>query len=83
MSSAELRRLAQSSRFDLWRTDELKSALVSVENELRRRRAAAEGRPRAISIRLQIYRQRLQRELDRRSAGEATPAGRAPDRQTF
>ncbi|MEU8226130.1 hypothetical protein [Kribbella sp. NPDC048915] len=69
MRSTDLRRLAHETRFDAWRTDELRAALASVDDELGLPRQRPDDRPRTLNIRLQIYRQRMQRELTRRAAG--------------
>jgi hypothetical protein len=70
MTSVYLGRLAHTTRFDSWRTEELAAALASLEDEIGERWERPEGGPRVLNIRLQVYRQRLQRELDRRAAGE-------------
>lgn len=64
---AYLDRLANSARLESWRTDELREALAALDDEMGERRQPRDGGPRVISIRLQIYRQRLQRELDQRT----------------
>ena len=71
MTAAYLDRLAHSARLDSWRTEELASALASVDDEIGERRESQGDGPRVLNIRLQIYRQRLQRELDQRSAAGA------------
>ncbi|HEY9337428.1 MAG TPA: hypothetical protein VIQ79_23510 [Kribbella sp.] len=68
MTSAYMDRLAHSARFDSWRTDELADALASLDAEVGERCEQPQGGPRTLNIRLQIYRQRLQRELDHRTA---------------
>lgn len=67
MDSRYLDRLARSARFDTWRTEELTEALAMLDQVAADRTQAA-GRPRVINIRLQVYRQRLLRELDERAA---------------
>jgi hypothetical protein len=67
MESEYLDRLARSARFDTWRTEELTEALAMLD-QVAAGRAEATGRPRVINIRLQVYRQRLLRELNERSA---------------
>lgn len=69
MTAAYLDRLAHSARFDSWRTEELADALASLDVEIGERWESPDGGPRVLNIRLQVYRQRLQRELDRRAAG--------------
>jgi hypothetical protein len=59
--SAYLDRLAHSAYFDSWRTEELNEALAAIDDAL-------VERPGALNLRFQIYRQRLQRELDHRAA---------------
>ncbi|MGZ0153572.1 hypothetical protein ACXJJ3_41345 [Kribbella sp. WER1] len=67
-TSAYLDRLGRSATFDSWLTTELSEALASLDTELTERSRSPDGGPRVINIRLQIYRQRLQRELDQRAA---------------
>lgn len=69
MTVAYLDRLAHSVRFDSWRTEELVDALASLDAQISERWQSQEGGPRVLNIRLQVYRQRLERELDRRAAG--------------
>ncbi|MEV0790300.1 hypothetical protein [Kribbella sp. NPDC050459] len=71
MTSVYLDRLAHSTRFDAWRTEELTAALASLDAEIDERWSPRQGGPRVLNIRLQIYRQRLQRELDQRAADES------------
>lgn len=70
MDSNYLDRLARSDRFDSWQTEELLEALVVLDD------AADEhprtGEPPVLKIRLQIYRQRLLRELNQRAAHRET-----------
>jgi hypothetical protein len=67
-SAAYLDRLAHSVHFDSWLTEELADALVSLDDEIDERRQPRQGGPRVLNIRLQVYRQRVQRELDQRAA---------------
>jgi hypothetical protein len=68
MTSVYLDRLAHSARFDSWRTEELAAALASVDEGIDEGLSPSQSGPRVLNIRLQIYRQRLQRELDHRAA---------------
>ncbi|WP_327635129.1 hypothetical protein OHB24_34775 [Kribbella sp. NBC_00482] len=67
MITRYLDRLARSSHFGSWRTDELNDALSAIEDALVERRPPPGGGPGVLNIRFQIYRQRLQRELDHRA----------------
>ncbi len=67
MATRYLDRLASSAHLDSWRTDELSDALAVVDDALDGRPPPGEG-PGVVNIRFQIYRQRLQRELDHRAA---------------
>lgn len=68
MTAAFLERLAHSAHLDSWRTEELAAALVCVDEEMGECRHRQGDGPGTMNIRLQIYRQRLRRELDHRSA---------------
>ncbi|TCC21609.1 hypothetical protein [Kribbella sindirgiensis] len=68
MEIGYLERLAGSERLDTWRTEELTGALATLDDAIGERRQPADGGPRVLSIRLQIYRQRVQRELRERGA---------------
>jgi hypothetical protein len=70
MTSGYLERLAHSARLDSWPTEELLAALASVDDEIGARCQPRGDGPRVLNIRLQIYRQRLQRELGQRTAAE-------------
>jgi len=68
-----LDRLARSEQLSSWQLSELAAALAMLEALANNQRRPA-GEARVIDIRLQIYRQRLRRELARRAAGqEETP----------
>lgn len=67
MDSSYLDRLARSARFDSWGTEELSEALAMLDDASNDGPRAGAG-PRVINIRLQIYRQRLLRELKERAA---------------
>ncbi len=66
MDSKYLDRLARSARFDSWQTMELTEALAMLDDAAADRPQVG-SRPQVVSIRLQIYRQRLLRELDERA----------------
>ncbi|TDO48319.1 hypothetical protein EV651_12385 [Kribbella sp. VKM Ac-2571] len=68
MITGYLDRLAHSSHFDSWQTEELKDALVTVDDAILDSARPTGHGPGAVSIRFEIYRQRLQRELDHRAA---------------
>lgn len=68
MVTRYLDRLARSAHFDSWRTDELRDALTAIDDGLVDRRLPPGGGVGSPNIRFQIYRQRLQRELDHRAA---------------
>ncbi|TCC07787.1 hypothetical protein [Kribbella soli] len=68
MVAGYLDRLARSAHFDSWRTDELSDALAAIDDALGDRSPPPDGGPGVLNIRFQIYRQRLQRELDHRAA---------------
>jgi hypothetical protein len=70
MTSAYLERLEHSARLDSWPTEELVAALASLDDEIGVRCRSRGDGPRVLNIRLQIYRQRLQRELGQRTAAE-------------
>ncbi len=67
-----LDRLARSEPLSAWQLAELVAALRVLDTIARNQRQPA-GEARVIDIRLQIYRQRLRRELVRRAAEEETP----------
>jgi hypothetical protein len=68
MVARYLDRLAHASHFDSWRTEELRDALATVDDAIVESRQPPDHGPGTVSIRFQIYRQRLRRELDRRAA---------------
>jgi hypothetical protein len=70
--SSYLDRLARSERLGSWPLADLAAALGMLDTLARNHRQAA-GEARVIDIRLQIYRQRLRRELVRRAAGQEEP----------
>lgn len=68
MVTRYLDRLARSTHFDSWRTDELSDALTAIDDALVDSRPPPGRGPAVLNLRFQIYRQRLQRELDHRAA---------------
>ncbi|MGW7684033.1 hypothetical protein ACWGID_25050 [Kribbella sp. NPDC054772] len=61
-----LDRLARAQRLDNWATEDLVGALATIEEIVDKRWQQREGRARVLNIRLQVYRFRVQRELDQR-----------------
>jgi hypothetical protein len=66
MTSEYLDRLARSDPLDLWESGELAEALVEIDDLVAARRQPV-GEARVLSIRLAIYRRRLNTELSRRA----------------
>ncbi|MFF0342748.1 hypothetical protein [Kribbella sp. NPDC004875] len=66
MGAEYLDRLARTQRLDNWATEDLVGALATIEEIVNERWQQREGRARVLNIRLQIYRFRVQRELDLR-----------------
>ena len=68
MITRYLERLARSSHFDSWQTEELRDALVTLDDAILESRQPPGHGPGAVNLRFQIYRERVHRELDHRAA---------------